>query len=66
MTKEKNMNLGNLSGNNFYAASNMILELENAKTFCSYFEDSDLHWELVAMIDRLQKRIENKLKKELL
>lgn len=53
--------IGNLSGDNYYAARNMIQEIENAKTFCSYFEDSDLRWELDEMIQCFIKRVEKKI-----
>lgn len=50
-----------LSDDNKRAVRNIIQSLENARTYCSYLKDTDLRGELETMIERFQKRVENKI-----
>lgn len=50
-----------LSEKNYYAVSNVLQSIENARIYCSYFENDDLRWELDEMIERFKKRVEKKI-----
>ena len=44
-----------------YAIRNTLQSIENARVYCSYFDDSALGYELGEMIERLKKRLEKKI-----
>ena len=51
-----------LSKKNYYAISNILQSIENARTYCSYLENNEeLRWELDGMIQRFIKRVEKKV-----
>lgn len=50
-----------LSSQNIYAITNILQSLENAKTYCSYIEKSELDVELDEMIEKFIKRVEKKI-----
>lgn len=50
-----------LSSQNRYAITNILQSLENAKTYCSYIEKSELDVELEEMIEKFIKRVERKI-----
>lgn len=43
------------------AVRNIMQSLDNAKTYCSYLDKSDLRSELEEMINRFIKRVEKKV-----
>lgn len=51
----------NTKEKNEYAKSNILQSIDNAAIYCSYFEYTDLHWELVEMIKRFKKIVEKKI-----
>lgn len=44
-----------------YAVCNIMQSLENAKTYCSYLDKSDLRSELEEVINRFIRRVEKKV-----
>ena len=50
-----------LTEKNYYAISNILQSIENARTFCIYCENDALRWELDEMIQRFKKRVEKKV-----
>ena len=51
----------NTKESNEYAIRNILQSIDNAAVYCSYFEYTDLHWELMEMIKRFKKRVEKKI-----
>lgn len=56
-----NISLLSLTDKQAYAIRNILQSLENAKTYCSYLDKQDLSLELENMIERIIKRVENKI-----
>lgn len=50
-----------LSSQNRYAITNILQSLENAQTYCSYIEKSELDVELEELIEKFIKRVERKI-----
>ena len=44
-----------------YAIRNILQCIDNAATYCSYLEYTDLRWVLAEMIERFKKRVEKKI-----
>ena len=44
-----------------YAIRNILPCIDNAATYCSYLEYTDLRWVLAEMIERFKKRVEKKI-----
>lgn len=44
-----------------YAVCNIMQSLENAKTYCSYLDKSDLRSELEEVIEKFIHKVENKI-----
>ncbi len=55
------ISLLSLTDKQTYAIRNILQSLENAKTYCSYFDKQDLSLDLENMIERIIKRVENKI-----
>ena len=51
----------NTKEKNEYAIRNILQSIDNAATYCSYLEYTDLRWELEEMIGRFKKRVEKKI-----
>lgn len=44
-----------------YAVRNILQSLENAKTYCSYLDKSDLRLELTEMIEKFIHKVEDEI-----
>lgn len=51
----------NTKEKNEYAIRNILQCIDNAATYCSYLEYTDLRWVLAEMIERFKKRVEKKI-----
>lgn len=56
-----NISLLSLTGEQENAVRNIIQSLENAKTYCSYLDKSDLRMELTEMIEKFIHKVEDKI-----
>lgn len=56
-----NISLLSLTDKQADAVRNIMQSLDNAKTYCSYLDKSDLRSELEEMINRFIKRVEKKV-----
>lgn len=50
-----------LTEKNYYAISNILQSIENARTYCGYLENDALRWEFDETIERFIKRVEKKV-----
>jgi len=55
------ISLLSLTDKQAYAVRNIMQSLDNARTYCSYLDKSDLRSELEEMINRFIKRVEKKV-----
>lgn len=55
------ISLLSLTDKQAYAVRNIMQSLDNAKTYCSYLDKSDLELELEVMIERFTKRVRKKI-----
>lgn len=63
--EKKKFNIGalSLSDKNYYAVSNILQSIENARIYCSYFEshNNDLRYELEYMIENFKQKVQKKI-----